>query len=83
MVSNLSYLSCLSERPLVGETIGQHFDAGCEAPPDNIAIISRHQTIALSYQRLQERVNHLTAGFHKIGLTSKDRLGIWAPNCWE
>lgn len=78
-----SYLSGVSEKPLLGETIGSCFDAICVANPDKKAVISRHQNISWSYAELQIRVDQLAAGLHSLGLVAGDRLGIWAPNCWE
>ena len=78
-----SYVSGVSEKPLIGETIGQHFDAICAANPTRPALISRHQNISWTYAELQTRVNHLAAGLHDLGLVAGDRLGVWAPNCWE
>lgn len=78
-----SYLSGVSEKPLIGETIGRYFDTICATYPDQNAVVSRHQNVSWSYAQLQTRVEQLAAGLHSIGLVAGDRLGIWAPNCWE
>lgn len=79
----LSYLSGVSEKPLIGETIGGYFDAVCATSPENLAVISRQQNISWTYKQLQVRVNQLAAGLLKLGLGPGERLGVWAPNCWE
>lgn len=78
-----SYLSGVSDKPLIGETIGRYFDNVCATYPERPAVISRHQNVSWSYAQLQTRVNQLAAGLHKLGLARGDRLGIWSPNCWE
>lgn len=78
-----SYASGISEQPLIGETIGQYFDAICAANPDSPALIVRHQGIRWSYSELKQRVDALAAGLLNLGLSPGDRVGIWAPNCSE
>lgn len=78
-----SYVSGVSAQPLIGETIGQHFDSVCAAHPTRPALVSKHQNISWNYAELQARVDHLAAGLHSLGLVAGDRLGVWAPNCWE
>lgn len=78
-----SYLSGVSDKPLIGETIGRCFDKICATHPHKPAVISRHQNVYWDYATLQNQVNRLAAGLHRLGLERGDRLGIWAPNCWE
>lgn len=78
-----SYLSGISAKPLIGDTIGHYFEKICATYPDRPALISRHQSVSWCYAELQARVHHLAAGLHQLGLKTGDRLGIWAPNCWE
>ncbi|MBB4640369.1 AMP-binding protein [Rhizorhapis suberifaciens] len=78
-----SYVSGLSTKPLIGETIGRYFDCVCAANPDRLALIVRHQGVRWTYAELKERVDALAAGLLALGLEPNDRVGIWAPNCWE
>jgi fatty-acyl-CoA synthase len=82
-VTDLSYVSGASAKPLLGETIGAAFDAACAAHPHIPALISRHQKIRWTYAELKERVDALAAGLLALGLEPGDRIGIWAPNCAE
>ncbi|HKR87716.1 MAG TPA: AMP-binding protein [Phenylobacterium sp.] len=82
-MSRSSYVCGSSERPLVGETIGQHFDAVCAAHPDRLALIVRHQHVRWTYAELSERVDAAARGLLSLGLQPGDRVGIWAPNCSE
>jgi fatty-acyl-CoA synthase len=82
-VTELSYVSGVSAKPLLGQTIGDCFDATCAAHPDGMALISRHQKIRWTYAELKGRVDALAAGLLALGLEPGDRIGMWAPNCWE
>ncbi|MGH6964695.1 MAG: AMP-binding protein [Phenylobacterium sp.] len=82
-MSELSYVSGVSDKPLLGLTIGACFDATAAAHPDRMALISRQQKIRWTYAELKERVDALAAGLLALGLEPGDRIGIWAPNCAE
>ena len=82
-MSDLSYVSGASTKPLLGQTIGAAFDATRAAHPDIPALISRHQKIRWSYAEMGARVDALAAGLLALGLEPGDRIGIWAPNCAE
>jgi len=80
---DLSYVSGVSSKPLIGRTIGAYFDEVCAANPDRPALIARHQDIRWTYAELKARVDALAAGLLALGLAPGDRVGIWAPNRWE
>jgi len=82
-VTDLSYVHGADPRPLLGQTIGQAFDATCAAHPDVPALISRHQKIRWTYAEMSQRVDALAAGLLALGLEPGDRIGVWAPNCAE
>ncbi|HVI31091.1 AMP-binding protein [Phenylobacterium sp.] len=82
-MAGLSYVHGASARPLIGRTIGQVFDETCAAHPDGLALVSRHQGVRWSWRELKDRVDALAAGLILQGLEPGDRVGIWAPNCWE
>lgn len=75
-----SYVCGLSSMPLLGETIGAHFDHAAERWPDREALVVRHQNIRWNYAELQRRVDELAAGLLALGLEPADRVGIWSPN---
>ncbi|HLZ73985.1 AMP-binding protein [Phenylobacterium sp.] len=82
-MTDLSYVSGASGKPLLGQTIGAAFDAACAAHPDVPALLSRHQKIRWTYAQMKVRVDALAAGLLALGLEPGDRVGIWAPNCAE
>ncbi len=78
-----SYVSGVSTVPLIGDTIGVHFDKIAQAHADRDALIVRHQNIRWTYRELRERVDNLGASLRRLGLAPGERIGIWAPNCCE
>src|SRR5205085_5192580 len=78
-----SYVCGASKIPLLGETIGAHFDRASERWAEREALVVRHQDIRWTYAELKERVDALAAGLLALGLEPGDRIGVWAPNCWE
>ena len=78
-----SYFSATSDRPLVYETIGVCFDRTADQFGERDGLIVRHQGIRWRYAEYRAQVNRLAAGFLALGLGKGDRVGIWAPNCFE
>jgi fatty-acyl-CoA synthase len=75
-----SYAHGVSMTPLIGETIGVHFDKMAARFADRDALIVRQQNIRLTYRELNEKVDALAAGLLALGLSPGDRVGIWSPN---
>ena len=79
----LSYVSGVSDAPLLGQTIGAAFDARVAAQPEDLALIVRHQGIRWTWADLARRVDTFAAGLMDLGLEPGERVGVWAPNCAE
>jgi fatty-acyl-CoA synthase len=75
-----SYANGTSSIPLIGDTIGVHFDKIAARFPDRPALIVRHQNVRWSYAELKARIDALAAGLVALGLEPGDRVGIWSPN---
>ncbi|HVH81247.1 MAG TPA: AMP-binding protein, partial [Stellaceae bacterium] len=75
-----SYVHGASAIPLIGDTIGVHFDRVVERFSDRDALIVRHQHIRWSYLELQREVDAFAAGLVALGLKPGERIGIWSPN---
>ena len=82
-MKKLSYACGISDKPLIGMTIGDMFDQTVERYPDNDALIVRHQHIRYTYRQLREKVDECAKALLALGLEKGDRLGVWAPNCAE
>ncbi|WP_417584339.1 AMP-binding protein [Nitrincola sp.] len=78
-----SYTSGTSEKPLLGMTIGDMFDATVNRFPDNDALIVLHQNIRWTYKELHSQVNLCARAFLAAGVRRGDRVAIWSPNRYE
>ncbi len=83
MNEQLSIVRGASEPPLIEMTIGQMFDETAQKYADQLALVSVHQDIRLTYRELAGQADDLAAGFLKLGIQKGERIGIWAPNCAE
>ncbi len=75
-----SYVHGVSATPLIGETIGVHFDKAAAQWGARDALIVRQQNVRWSYGELKARVDAFAAGLLALGLAPGDRVGIWSPN---
>lgn len=76
----MSYVSGVSDMPLLGDTIGQHFDRTVARWGDRLALVVRQHGIRLTWRGLQARVDSFAAGLLALGLEPGERVGIWSPN---
>lgn len=83
MTHTLSYVHGASDRPLIGQTIGQFFDEACSRHADREALVVRHQGVRLTYAQLREQVDALACSLIQLGLEPGDRIGIWSQNNLE
>lgn len=79
----ISYDHGVSDKKLIGETIGAFFDRTVETHRDREALVVRHQNVRWSWGELGRRVDDLAAGLLTLGLERGDRVGIWSPNTSE
>lgn len=82
-MTHLSYVHGASDKPLLGDTLGQNFDQACDKYGSQLALVSRHQNIRLSYAELREQVDTVACSLIRLGFKVGDRLGLWATNCAE
>ena len=79
----MSISSGPTDQALMHETIGKSFRTTVAAYPDHDGLIVRHQHVRWSYAEYLQRVDELAAGLLALGIEPGDRVGIWAPNCFE
>ena len=75
-----SYVHGVSSVPLIGETIGAHFDKAAERDPPAARADRAAAKPALELRRRKPTVDAFAAGLLALGLSPGDRVGIWAPN---
>ena len=80
---NLSYTCGISDKPLLGITIGDMLDQTVAKYPHNEALVVKHQNIRYNYRQFQQKINECARAFIAIGIKKGDRVGVWAPNCAE
>jgi fatty-acyl-CoA synthase len=80
MSKEISYASGASDKPLLGDTIGDKFDEIASKYPEREAIVSIHQNIRFTYNELAQKVNSLAKAFISSGFKKGHRIGIWSSN---
>jgi fatty-acyl-CoA synthase len=79
----ISYSHGTSATPLLGDTIGDHFQRTAERFADRPALVSCQQDVRMTYAQLDAAVDAAASGLLRAGIQAGDRVGIWAPNCAE
>jgi fatty-acyl-CoA synthase len=78
-----SYSHGTFDTPLLGDTIGAHFERTAARFPDRPALVSRQQEVRLTYAQLDAAIDAVASALLRAGIEAGDRVGIWAPNCAE
>ncbi|MGH3874834.1 MAG: AMP-binding protein [Pseudonocardiaceae bacterium] len=78
-----SYVSGVSEVPLLGDTIGDNLDRTVARHGDREALVDCPSGRRWTYSQLRVEVDALAHGLLAAGISTGDRVGIWAPNCPE
>jgi fatty-acyl-CoA synthase len=79
----VSYVSGVSQVPLLGDTIGDNFDRTAARYGDRAALVDRPSGRRWTYSQLRADIDFLAQGLLAAGICKGDRVGIWAPNCPE
>jgi fatty-acyl-CoA synthase len=78
-----SYSHGTFDTPLLGDTIGAHFERTAARFADRPALVSRDQDVRMTYAELDAAIDAVAGGLLRAGIEAGDRVGIWAPNCAE
>lgn len=78
-----SYGCGTAQAPLVYQTIGELLEQMAVEHPEREALIIPHQGVRWTYAEYRREIDRLATGLLALGLQPGDRLGIWAPNCYE
>ena len=71
-----SYMHGASDQPMIGDTIGVHFDRTVARHGDRPGLIVRQQGIRWTWSELASRVEAFAAGLVALGLQPGDRVII-------
>jgi len=75
-----SYAHGGSATPMIGETIGVHFNRTIARWAERPGLVVRQQGINWSWKELGAKVDAFAAGLLALGLQPGERVGIWSPN---
>jgi len=82
-MSAASYSHGTFDTPLLGDTIGAHFELTAQRFADRPALVSCHQDVRMTYAQLDAAIDAVASGLLRAGIEAGDRVGIWSPNCAE
>ncbi len=69
--------------PLLDRTIGEQLEYVAERWPDQLALVSRHQQHRLTWADMLSNADRLAHALAELGVKPRDRVGVWAMNCYE
>ncbi len=75
-----SYAHGAGAVPLIGESVGLHFDRIAAAHAGRDALVSCQQDVRLTYGQLRDATDVFARGLMALGVEPGDRVGIWATN---
>jgi fatty-acyl-CoA synthase len=78
-----SYAHGACTEPLLGETIGANLRRAALRFGDREALVVRHQDYRATYRQLWDAVTSAARSLLAMNVSPGDRVGIWAPNCWQ
>ncbi|NNE51733.1 MAG: AMP-binding protein [Sulfitobacter sp.] len=78
-----SYEHGVSDRPLMGLTVGNLLKRTAQTLPDRDALIVPYQDVRWSYRDLDREADRIADGLISLGLAPGERIGVWAPNMAE
>ncbi|MEU1695131.1 AMP-binding protein [Streptomyces hirsutus] len=78
-----SYSHGTSTTPLLGDTVGANLDRAIAAYPDREALVDVPSGRRWTYTEFGAAVDEVARGLLAKGITTGDRVGIWAVNCPE
>ena len=79
----MSYFKGVEQPPLLESTIGDYLDDIAARFPHREALVVRHQGIRWNWGEYLCEIEKLARGLLALGIRPGDRVGIWAPNCYE
>lgn len=79
----LSYVSSVSQIPLLDQTTSQRIDYAVEKYADKESFVFFETGERWNFVTLKKKIDDLATGLLGLGLEKGDRVAVWAPNCPE
>lgn len=79
----LSHVAGPTAEPLMEKTISSVFKETVARHGERQAAVFIEQSIRWSYREFDAAVDALAGGLDELGFQKGERIGIWAPNCYE
>ena len=79
----ISHFIGADQPDLLEQTISERLDSIVARYPDEDALVVQHQDIRWTYRQYNDEIEKLASGLLALGIQPGDRVGIWAPNCFE
>ena len=83
MIDSDSYACGVSQKPLIGNTVGNVLNSIANKYPDNDALISVEQNIRYTWKDLLSATNSVAKGLMMLGVERGMRVAIWSMNYAE
>jgi fatty-acyl-CoA synthase len=80
MATAMSYVSGISDTPLLGKTIGRALDDAAANWGHRPALIDRGTGTRWTWKQLRDEADAFAAGLLGLGLKPGERIGIWSLN---
>ncbi|KAF5285636.1 hypothetical protein FQA39_LY16542 [Lamprigera yunnana] len=79
----ISYIHNTGKEPLLPLTIGRLVEQSALKHGDKTAVVSVYDNRKITFHEILRDADKLAAGFLNMGLSTGDRIGLWAPNVIE
>ena len=83
MDSMYAYTHGASSVALLGETIDENLKKTVAKYADQEALICSHQNYRATYKEFYDQVVEVAKGLIALGVKRGERVGVWAPNCYQ
>ncbi|TPE53265.1 AMP-binding protein [Amaricoccus solimangrovi] len=79
-MDDMSYVSGISDVPLIGHTIGEALERAARTWGNRPALVVPAQGVRWTWAEIRDRADAFAAGLLALGLRRGDRIGIWSLN---
>ena len=82
-MTKISYIHGISDKPLLGETIGENLRKTVQKFGDKEALVVPYQNYRATYQEFWDQAEAVAKSLLAFGIEKGERVGIWSANRYE